>query len=353
MTNDPNANAVATTERQETLPAMHQPKAQLVAGNRVQAIVPQTIEEAYRLAGAITAADMAPKSYKRDANAVMIGIMHGMEVGFTPMAALQSIAVINGMPSIWGDGALALIEASGLLEDKKEWLDDETQTYHCHMKRRGRPTWIEQKFSWEDAKTAKLIGKDTYQQYGRRMLQRRARAWCMTDGFSDVLRGLHIREAMVLDSNGEEDQTAPPQRPTRASVAQTLQADTVVDDAAERQAQELRDAEARANGRIPEEPEIDAGEVEPEVDESEPTDAEMPNRNASDIANQPASAQSHNFPAIRKTIEGKLLKAGKADAIDALANEFAAELGAMKLQQPDMARELSAAFAARRKKLEG
>ncbi len=323
----------------ETLPAV--PRAPLVAGSQVRAIVPQSIEEAYRLAGAITAADMAPKSYKRDANAVMIGILHGMEVGFTPMAALQSIAVINGMPSIWGDGALALIEASGLLEDKKEWLDEETQTYHVEMKRRGRPTWIKQQFSWEDAKTAKLIGKDTYQQYGRRMLQRRARAWCMTDGFADVLRGLHVREMLDITPNGEPDDAAPPQRPTRTSVRQTLTSTDAPEDAAERQAQELKDAEARAAGRIPDEPEpeVDSGETEPEeVDESEPVTEPAP---------------QIDFPAIRKVIEAKLLKCGTPKKIDVLATEHSAELVAMKKDAPDMARELSATFAARRKKLEG
>ena len=108
--------------------------------------------------------------------------------------------------------------------------------------------------------------------------------------------------------------------------------------AAERQAQEFRDAEARANGRIPEDPEIDAGEVEPEVDESEPI---------------PEPVIEYNFPSLRKEIEGKLLKAGKSDAIDALVSEYGTQLNAMKAQQPDMARDLSAAFAARRKKLEG
>lgn len=218
---------IATAEQsnlaQQNAVAMPTRKAQLMAGGIVQAIVPRTIEEAYRLAGAITAADMAPKSYKRDANAVMIGILHGMEVGFTPMAALQSIAVINGMPSIWGDGALSLVQASGLLENMKEWIEEDAAgglVAHCHMKRIGRATWIEQRFSWEDAKIAKLTGKDTYQQYGRRMLQRRARAWAMTDGFADVLRGLHIREALPAGELEEQDDgsyapKATPARPVR------------------------------------------------------------------------------------------------------------------------------------------
>lgn len=214
--------AVATAEPQQTLPAIPQRKAPLVAGHGVQAIIPQDIEQVFRLAGAIAAANMAPKSYNRDANAIMVGILHGMEVGFTPMAALQSIAVVNGMPSIWGDGALGLIQASGLLEDMKEWADEDGAgglVYHCHMKRRGQPTWTEQKFSWEDAKTAKLVGKDTYQQHGRRMLQRRARARCMADGFSDVLRGLHIRETLPAGELQEQEDgsyaPATPPRPIR------------------------------------------------------------------------------------------------------------------------------------------
>lgn len=338
--------AVATTETAETLPAIPQRRAPLMVGGQVKAIVPQSIEEAFRLAGAIASADMAPKSYKRDQNAIMVGILHGMEVGFTPMAALQSIAVINGMPSIWGDGALALIEASGLLEDKKEWLDDETQTFHVEMKRRNRPTWIKQKFSWEDAKIAKLIGKDTYQQYGRRMLQRRARAWAMTDGFADVLRGLHIREVIDmgnLDNNGNYIEETKPERPTRSSV---LQAQTITSEDAE-SAEKAMDAQyaATVSGRMPDDPEVDEGEKEPEVDESEPLSSEADDKRL--------EKQEHNFPAVRKEIEGKLLKAGKPDAIDAIVTTYATELAAMKAQQPDMARELSATFAARRKKLEG
>ncbi len=327
--------AAATLPAVETLPAVRRP--QLVAGGRVQAIVPRTIEETFRLAGAIAAADMAPKSYKRNTEAIMVGIMHGMEVGFTPMAALQSIAVINGMPAIWGDGALALIEASGLLEDKKEWWEGEgiEMVFYCEMKRLNRPTWIKQKFSWADAVKAKLTGKDTYQQYDRRMLQRRARAWAMTDGFADVLRGLHIRETIDITPN-DDDEDSKPAKPTRQSV---LTAQPVPDDEAEA-ADRAMDQQyaATMSGRMPDdpEPEVDAGEVEPEVDESEPTPDEM----------------GHDFPTIRKEIEGKLLKAGKPDAIDAIVTAYAVPLAAMKKQAPDMARELSATFAARRTKLQ-
>jgi len=85
-------------------------------GTIVNAIVPQSWQEITAIAGAICRANMAPKSYCRtdsygkivfvdgkpvpEPDKVAIAIMHGLEVGFTPMASLQSIAVINGMPSV-------------------------------------------------------------------------------------------------------------------------------------------------------------------------------------------------------------------------------------------------------------
>jgi hypothetical protein len=180
----------------------------LVAGGFAKAIVPQNIEEAFRLAKVIAMAKWAPKSYQIDPknvnagfdeNKILLGIMHGLEVGLTPIAALQSIAVINGTPSIWGDGALAIVQASGMLEDFKELpLFDEKQRitgYQCAAKRKGVPTPFISQFTLEDAAKAELIGKSgPWQQYRTRMLQMRARAWTLRAGFADVLRGLSIAE---------------------------------------------------------------------------------------------------------------------------------------------------------------
>ncbi len=170
-------------------------KPPLAKGGRIGAIIPQDIEQAYRLASAIAAADMAPKSYNRDANKIMVGIMHGMEVGLPPMAALQSIAVINGMPSIWGDGALALVRSSGLLEEFKETTEGEGEQAKavCWVKRKGEEG-LAREFSVDDAKKADLWGKSIWGKYPQRMLKMRARSWALRDGLADVLRGLHIAE---------------------------------------------------------------------------------------------------------------------------------------------------------------
>ena len=174
-------------------------KPALITGGRIAAIVPQNIEEAFRLAQAIAAANMAPKAYNRDANAIMVGILHGMEVGFTPMAALQSIAVINGAAQVWGDGALALIQASGELDDINEVVDFDDDgnpvAAHCTIVRKGRKSPVARTFSRASAQKAQLWNKPgPWQQYPQRMLQMRARSWAMRDSFADVLRGLGVAE---------------------------------------------------------------------------------------------------------------------------------------------------------------
>lgn len=168
----------------------------IVAGAKVQPIVPGDFDSAYRIAQAVCVAGMAPKGLDSPERA-FVAIMHGLEVGFPPMQALQSIAVINGRPSIWGDGALGLVQASGLMESHKEWFEGtgEQRKALCLVKRKGDPEMKLGEFSVADAKTAGLWKKSgPWTQYSDRMLKMRARAFALRDGFSDVLRGLSIAE---------------------------------------------------------------------------------------------------------------------------------------------------------------
>jgi hypothetical protein len=163
----------------------------------VAAIIPRDIEQVYRFATAVIRGKMAPKSYNDNPDSVTVGILHGLEIGLTPMAALQSIAVINGMPTIWGDGALALVRASNLLEDISETMEGEgdSRVAVCVLRRIGQKSEIRRTFSFSDAKLAGLVDKQgPWKQYPQRMMQMRARAWALRDGFADVLRGLAVAE---------------------------------------------------------------------------------------------------------------------------------------------------------------
>jgi hypothetical protein len=168
----------------------------ITAGNRPQAIVPQDMDSAYRLAKAICMAGMAPKGMETPEKC-MIAIMRGMEVGLTPFMALDKIAIVNGRPTIWGDGAIGLVRGSGLCEFIREKVEgkDDTRVAVCEAKRRGEVEPIRRAFSVTDAKKAGLWGKQgPWQQYPERMLQMRARGFALRDGFADVLGGLYLRE---------------------------------------------------------------------------------------------------------------------------------------------------------------
>jgi hypothetical protein len=133
-------------------------------------------------------------------------ILHGLEVGLAPTQALANIMMQpNGRCSIWGDGALALVRASGLLaKHVPETVtgDGDDRTATCIVQRKDEPE-ARFTFSMREAKAAGLIsrslGKDgkgtgPWITYPDRMLKMRARGFALRDVFPDVLKGLVTAE---------------------------------------------------------------------------------------------------------------------------------------------------------------
>lgn len=180
------------------------------------AILPENIDQTWRLATAVQKAGMAPRSLDT-VEKVLVAMLHGMELGLTPMASVQSIAVINGTPCVYGDALLGIVRGSGLLEYIKEWHENETA--HCEVKRKGEVEPVVRTFSQEDAKRAKLDTKrgPWTDGYAPRMRQMRARSWAIRDTFADVLKGVHSAEE-VIDRGEVRDITPqapePPAPPT-------------------------------------------------------------------------------------------------------------------------------------------
>jgi len=146
----------------------------------------QSFDDAFRFAKMVAASEFAPKDFRNKPESCLLAIQHGSEVGLSPMQSLQSIAVINGRPSVWGDAALALVLGSPVCEFVKEDIDGdgEAMTAACAAKRRGYTSATVVKFSVADAKKAGLWGKSgPWTQYPKRMLQLRARGFALRDAF--------------------------------------------------------------------------------------------------------------------------------------------------------------------------
>jgi hypothetical protein len=229
MPDDPGLPATAT----EDIAAAARPKLNgFAAGVPVAPVVPRSLAEVAMVAAAIIKAGLTPEGYEdktgrtederyeKTKAKVMIGIMKGAEVGLPPITALSAIAMIGNRPTVWGDGAIALVHRAGVIakiESRFEGMPGgdssavedhrgerpriaefpQRMTAVCRIWRKGQDIPYEGRFSVQDAMRAHLWGNVTKRpwiEYPKRMLMARARAYALREGFADCLMGLSIRE---------------------------------------------------------------------------------------------------------------------------------------------------------------
>ena len=180
-----------------------------------QGFAPVTLDEAMKFSEMLARSTMVPRQYQGKAEDVLVACQWGKEIGLAPMQALQNIAVINGKPSVYGDAAMALVQASSVCEDIEEYFEGEGTSNPvaiCVAHRKGRKP-VKATFSVEDAKRAGLWGKQgPWSAYPKRMMQMRARGFALQDAFPDVLKGLITAEE-AQDYPDTKDATPARQKP--------------------------------------------------------------------------------------------------------------------------------------------
>lgn len=143
---------------------------------------------------------------------------------------LKNIAFVKGAVFIFGDLPLIIVERSGLMVDKEEWVFDEDGKRICsqnknlkakvfgakvRVKPKGRP-WKEQEYTIEDAIAAKLLPRQAgeksamsdkaqdsaWLKHTKRMLIMRARGYCLRDNFA--LAFADTTHAGILESDVDQ-----------------------------------------------------------------------------------------------------------------------------------------------------
>ena len=189
----------------------------------VTAIVPQSIEDVFRVSKGVVMSGLAPdalvkgKDHDGAVAAIAIAIMSGAELGLKPMVALRSFTVINGKPALYGDGLINVIRQSGRAAylrtgcDKRE---DGKLVGWCEAKRSDTEEEKRVEFGQEDAVRAGLWqngGNSPWAKYPQRMLAWRAAGWCLRELFGDVLGGIRDEfEALEVHPEPEQHVIAPP-----------------------------------------------------------------------------------------------------------------------------------------------
>lgn len=241
--------STATEERERTEaqqdPVAEEPKEtqQLVrsaAANIGFGLSARNWDEGLRIARTLANSSLVPKAYQGKPEDVVVAMQYGAEIGLPPMASLQSVAVINGKPGVYGDGFLGVIMSKPAylkhveyyeLADgtrvkslrKQDYEHDDTKAVSMFW-RKGNPEPFVGEFSIDDAKRAKLWTKEgPWTNYPARQLKWRARGFAGRDGFAAELRGVKMAEEL-LDTPEDEItvetvHTAPPE-PVRRSEKQ-------------------------------------------------------------------------------------------------------------------------------------
>lgn len=188
---------------------------------------PQSLAELMEMAQAVSKSALVPPAYRDKPGDIVVAVQMGAEVGLAPLQALQSIAVINGRPAIYGDGFWALVLSSPhYARHEEEFIGDPGRDDFAAVTRiwrSGNETPHVGSFSIADAKRAGVYSKDTYQKFGKDMLRWRARHRAAQAGFADALRGLipveiaedfrHVPSAVVPQPKRKSEALPPPPPP--------------------------------------------------------------------------------------------------------------------------------------------
>lgn len=166
----------------------------------------------------LIASGMLPRHITKPEQLIMIA-MKGQELGLPPLASVELIVPINGVPAIRPQGMIALVMRSGQLEDLK--VEDDGEACTVTVKRKGVETPYTTSFSmtdarqmmtteWDKATNSKrlipLAEKYNWQQMPAVMRKWRALAAAFRVMFPDFVAGLYTTEELG-DSTPIDDDT--------------------------------------------------------------------------------------------------------------------------------------------------
>lgn len=174
------------------------------------ALIPKGFEDAERIATKLSQSQMLPEHFRGKPENVFWALAYGLEVGLTPIQALQAIYVVHGRPGMYAAAKVALIRGSGVCEFFR-CVEASATSATYETKRKGDPVVHKKQVTIEMARSAGWAGQNKkYESEPQRMLEARAKGWLADDVYPDVLRGIETAEELYDGGAGGPTFTAPP-----------------------------------------------------------------------------------------------------------------------------------------------
>lgn len=152
-------------------------------------------------ARALITSKFFPSSITTPEQAIVVK-MYGDMLGIPWVAAMNTINVIQGKPTISPQLMIALARRTGQLEDLKIEATDEGAT--VTVKRKGQSPYTET-FTFADAKKLGLDSKDNYRKQPKTMLKWRAVAAAFRVVFPDAILGFYTPDEMGAEVSTSDD----------------------------------------------------------------------------------------------------------------------------------------------------
>jgi hypothetical protein len=155
---------------------------------RRPSLEPVSLDEASALAKAAVASKLYAIT---SAEAGLMILLTGRDLGLSASQALRGIYVVNNKPVISADAMVAAVRRSGLA---KSWRVVESTIERCTIEttREGEEHPERETFTLEDAKRAGLDRKDVWRAYPRDMLRHRCAAALVRRVYPDVVLGCYV-----------------------------------------------------------------------------------------------------------------------------------------------------------------
>lgn len=183
------------------------------------------IRDYVKLARTIDQTEMVPAAFRGRYDAITAAFMRGYEMGLGPMQALDSFNVIQGKVGLTAEAMRALILNAGHDIILEEYYDAEDNVVgvkaECHRKQWPEDRWASYSYNLNDAKKAGLLGKNSWKENTRAMLDARATSGAGRRYFADVLAGMSYTPEEIRDFSGPAEQEVPssPSAPTPTPAA--------------------------------------------------------------------------------------------------------------------------------------
>ena len=168
----------------------------------------QDLAQVMELARVMAVSALLPQALRGKPADVLVSILYGQELGIAPMQAIQAIYVVNGRPTISAQLWVALARRAG---HKVRVVEETPESCTVEVERAddpGHPTRVT--YTLDQAKAAKLTGKDVWTGHRAAMLYARAVSTACRRACPEIALGF----------GDEADRVeAQPEKPSLAQVA--------------------------------------------------------------------------------------------------------------------------------------